>query len=307
MRNDGKLHRTSKGLKVRAVFCDEAHCIEMWGGSAEPFCQSYSKLASLQSFLLSNVPFVALTATATTVTICSIRKSFNTIDPAIISTIPHRINMRYSVICVNKNVHNHFAWLLEDLRLKCINTVKTVVFCRSIDDCARFYQVFDFNMQDEGYVPKGVKDVKNAMFGMFHAKVTDYEKSTLLESFSNTDGVCRVLFGTVAFGMGINIPNICRIISDGPARSVDQYVQESGRGGPNGCLCEVVLYSFSGSTKGQISSDMKNYSKNAKLCHRVQLMQHFPGEFELPQQHLCCDICTQQCLCGRTCTTCNRV
>ena len=107
-----------------------------------------------------------------------------------------------------------------------------------------------------------MKDVKNAMFGMFHAKVTDYEKSALLESFSNSDGVCRVLFATVAFGMGINIPNIYRIIHDGPARSVDQYVQESGRGGQDGCLCEVVLYSFSGSTKGQINSDMKNYSKN---------------------------------------------
>ena len=120
--------RSSKGLKVRAVFCDEAHCIEMWGGGVEPFRQSYAKIASLQSFLLSNVPFVALTATATTATISSIRKSLNMIDPVIISTSPNRINLRYSVICVDKNVRKRFAWLLEDLRLKRLNTVKTVVY-----------------------------------------------------------------------------------------------------------------------------------------------------------------------------------
>ena len=228
------------------------------------------------------------------------------IDPVIISTAPNRVNLCYSVICVDKNVRKCFAWLLEDFRLKRLNTVKAVVFCRSIDDCASLYQLFNFNLQDEGYVPKGMKDVKNAIFGMFHAKATDYEKSALLESFSNSDGVCRVLFATVAFGMGINIPNIYRIIHDGPARSVDQYVQESGRGGQDGCLCEVVLYSFSGSTKGQINSDMKNYSKNTELCRRIQLMQYFPGKMELPQElHLCCDICSMQCLCGCTCVTCS--
>ena len=82
--------------------------------------------------------------------------------------------------------------------------------------------------------------------------------------------------------------------------------KEGGRGGRDGCLCEVVLYSFSGSTKGQINSDMKNYSKNTELCRRIQLMQYFPGKMELPQElHLCCDICSMQCLCGCTCVTCS--
>ena len=136
--------RSSKGLKVRAVFCDEAHCIEMWGGGVEPFRQSYAKIASLQSFLLSNVPFVALTATATTATISSIRKSLNMIDPVIISTSSNRINLRYSVICVDKNVRKRFTWLLEDLQLvtHCTTSCCHVIFhllegvCRSIASAA---------------------------------------------------------------------------------------------------------------------------------------------------------------------------
>lgn len=59
--------------------------------------------------------------------------------------------------------------------------MKTVVFCRSVDDCVSLYEVFDFNMQDGGYFPKGVKDVMNGMFGMFHAQVTAL-KGALLES-----------------------------------------------------------------------------------------------------------------------------
>ena len=50
--------------RLRAIFFDEAHCIEAWGGGKSPFRQHYTKLASLHSFVPSTVPFVALTATA---------------------------------------------------------------------------------------------------------------------------------------------------------------------------------------------------------------------------------------------------
>ena len=49
---------------VKAVVCDEAHCVEFWGSSIEPYHQSYSNLASLQAFLTSSIPYVATTATA---------------------------------------------------------------------------------------------------------------------------------------------------------------------------------------------------------------------------------------------------
>ena len=57
------------------------------------------------------------------------------------------------------------------------------------------------------------------------------DEKLVLESFSAADGNCRVLFCAVAFGMGINIPNIYQVIHDGPAASMELYVQESGREG----------------------------------------------------------------------------
>ena len=95
-----------------------------------------------------------------------------------------------------------------------------------------------------GCIWSGAKCINNALFGMYHTKVTADEKGTLLDSFSKQNGGCRILFCTRAFGMCLNISNIYiyRVIHNGPAGSVDQYVQESGRGGHDGCLCEVVLY-----------------------------------------------------------------
>lgn len=97
--------------------------------------------------------------------------------------------------------------------------------------------MFDFTFKHDGYVSRGDIDVRNALFGMYHAKVT----AALLELFLKTDGVCRLLFSTIAFGMGINIPNINRVIHDGPSESVDSYVQETGRGDRDGQLCEVLI------------------------------------------------------------------
>ena len=300
------LLKPSFSLAIKAVFCDEAHCVEVWGGGVFPFRQSYSKLASLQSFFTSTVPFVALTATASTSTRLKICKSLNMIEPVIITTSPNRINLRYSVIHVEESIVSRFTWLLEELRMEQSNATRTVVFCRSIASCASLYRLFDFTLKDEGYVPRGVINVKNALFGMFHSKITDYEQSALLESFSKPDGVCRILFSTIAFGMGLNIPNIYRVIHDGPAESVDHYVQESGRGGRDGHLCEVVLYLYSGSTRGKISSEMKMYCKNKKCCRRIQLMECFPGHIEFPQPaHMCCDICATECLCNCTCGICH--
>ena len=167
------------------------------------------------------------------------------------------------------------------------------MFCKSIASCTCLYWLFDFDLKGDGYIPSGAKRINNALFGMYHTKVTADEKGTLLDSFSKPNGVCRILFCTIAFGMGLNISNIYRVIHDGPAGSVDQYVQESGRGGRDGCLCEVVLYLYPGSTRGKINLEMKGYCKNAKQCRR--------SWFELPQpKHLCYDLCATTCLCNCT-------
>ena len=219
---------------VRAVFIDEAHCVEAWGAGVEPFRKRYAELSSLHSFLYSKIPFVALTATASDATRFKICSMLCMINPAVVTTSPSRSNLRYTVIYTSANVEERFRWLIDELRSNKTDTLKTIVFCRSIDVCATLYQLFNYALKSEGYIPKGCFDVSNALFGMYHSKITDEEKQVLTKSFMIPTGLCRVLFCTIAFGMGINIPNIRRVIHNGPPAKVDQYIQETGRGGRDG-------------------------------------------------------------------------
>ena len=66
----------------------------------------------------------------------------------------------------------------------------------------------------------------------------------ILQSMTNPDGKCRVLFATIAFGMGVNIPNIRTVIHFGPSADIDDYFQESGRCGREGTKAEAILFLY---------------------------------------------------------------
>jgi ATP-dependent DNA helicase RecQ len=299
------LRQDSFSGRLKGIFIDEAHCIETWGSGKFPFRREYSKLATLRSFVPFSVPFVALTATASDSTRKNICASLEMKDPVVVAISPNRLNLRYSVYAVSKDSTTRFTWLLEELRSKKLTTVKTLVFCQSIASCSELYSFFDLKLQEAGYV-QGLLKLENAMFGMYHAKITDGEKKTLLKSFTETNGYCRVLFCTIAFGMGINILNIHRIIHNGPSESIEAYIQESGRGGRDGFQSEVVLYTFLGCTRGRISQEMKDYCGNQTKCRRVFLMSHFSGDVTMPQPlHLCCDVCSKTCACNCVCKICH--
>ena len=295
--------------RLRAFFFDEVHCIETWGSGTNPFRHHYSKLATLHSFVPSTVPFVstfvALMATASESTRMEICKSLEMVSTCIVAISPNRLNIRYSVYSVSKDLELRFTWFLEELRCNQVSMVKTIVFCRSIASCSELYSFFDYSLKDDGYVFKVAK-LENALFGMYHAKITDTEKSTHIKSFSEARGSCRVLFSTIVFGMGGDIPDIRHIIHNGPPDSIENYIQESGSGGRDGLQCEAVLYMYAGATRGHVCSEMKEYGSNLNKCRCVVAMSHFPGTICSPKpQHLCCDICSQQCLCHCMYCICN--
>ena len=67
-------------------------------------------------------------------------------------------------------------------------------------------------------------------------------KEHIVSAFAESDSALRVVISTIAFGMGINCPNIREVIHWGCSSDLDMYVQESGRGGRDGEVCEAVLY-----------------------------------------------------------------
>ena len=81
------------------------------------------------------------------------------------------------------------------------------------------------------------------------------------------DGELRTAVATVAFSMGLDAPNIRKIIHWGPPRDLEMYLQQTGRGGRDGEQCVAVLYFSSKDLDSDImTSDMKEYCLNKTMC-----------------------------------------
>ena len=80
------------------------------------------------------------------------------------------------------------------------------------------------------------------VFLMYHAHTPDYNKEVILKSLAQEDGSVRVVFATVAMGMGVDLKATNTIIHYGAPQSIDDYFQESGRGGRSGDPAQSIIY-----------------------------------------------------------------
>ena len=110
---------------------------------------------------------------------------------------------------------------------------------------------------------------------MYHARLDDSDKGEILSSFKDPNGKCR-LFCAVAFGMGVNIPDIRYNVHSGPPTDTDEYFQECGRAGRDGSKSFAILYLFGGYTIGRVSPKMKEYCKLSEGCQRKFYFTSFP-------------------------------
>ena len=77
-------------------------------------------------------------------------------------------------------------------------------------------------------------DPFNLLFDMFHGSIEDSVKSTITKSFADQNGAIRVLFATLAFGMGVDSADLHHIIHYGPPKGIDDLCQETDRAGRDG-------------------------------------------------------------------------
>ena len=145
---------------------------------------------------------------------------------------------------------------------------------------------------------------ENRLFAMFHAHIDEDDKKTILKSLILADGTCRVIFCTVAFGMGVDVPNVRTVIHYGPSTDADDYFQESGCASRDDKASEAMIFQYPGCLLGHVTNKMKGYCKlSADKYRRAELLRHFPSsatahiDSAIPK-HICCDLCTVTCSCG---------
>ncbi len=264
----------------------------------------YAKIAQLKSFVPTNTPVLALTATATSTAKALISRSLLLGNPFVIAVSPDRPNICYSVVRIHvRDVTLPFKLLLAELQKERKIFAKIIVFCRSIAACVKLYKHFLTSLTSDSYEPKGASpSIPYRLFAMYHARADEDDKKTILAAFQPTDGTCHILFSTIAFGMGVDIPDVRTIIHYGPCSDIESYFQESSRAGRDGKESRAMLYMYPGSLLGHIDKTMKAYCMLEEgKCRRKELLKRFPGESvhdQISPPHACCDQCTKDCKCG---------
>ena len=198
---------------VRYVAVDEAHCISQWGHDFRP---EYRQLAALRASL--GVPFHAFTATATPRVRADIVSELRLDQPAVLIGDFDRRNLTYRV--------RPRAELKAQIRevLARHRGEAGIIYClsrREVDAMAGW-------LQGEGVRSRP-----------YHAGLADEVRHANQDAFLNED--VDVMVATVAFGMGIDRPDVRFVLHAGAPRSLEHYQQEAGRAGRDGLPAECVL------------------------------------------------------------------
>ena len=255
--------------KLAALVIDEAHCVKFWG---DQFRQTFALIGDLRSLIPSNVKLLALTATATIETYQCVVKRLSMDNPVLVSISPERSNIIYLV-----RPKTSLEYLSHQLYQEfCENEVfpKTILFVRKFSDCSDLYTILQGKLGSEFTSPSGYPDVaKYRKIEMFTSVHTCEKREQVIYSFIQPSSTLRLIIATSAFGLGIDIPDVRQVIHWGLTSTVEEYVQESGRGGRDGLSAQAIIYQGKGGKHSE--KKIKDYVSNNSICRRRFLFCDF--------------------------------
>lgn len=262
-----------------------------------PFRECYSRLHELRA-LASSVPVIALTATATRSTRETIFEVLMLRQPVVIYESVNKKNIIYSVKYINKenDLDHYFGWVYDEIVEKKELCDRTIIYCQTIKQSSMIYATIKGMLGHHMYGDSN--DLKSAYVEMLHSCTPESNKENILTSFSQENGLVRVLVATIAFAMGVDCKAVKRVIHFGLSKNIESYTQESGRAGRDGSLSTVFLL-YNGLMLANVEADIKSYVMNEQ-CRRKAILMHFdePSPSIPTLLHECCDFCAQACKCG---------
>ncbi len=267
------------------------------------FRTEFANIAEIRALAPPHTNLMALTATANPQTRQSVMKQLDMDDSVIVSKLPNNPNIYYAVSLMPSSPMLMLKPFIDELCEKGTTADRVVIFCRSYKDLLSLHQTMCLDLDSKGmlHVHGKTNTSEHRLCDKYDACTALSVRKNIVLSFTTVDGALRVVFCTTAFAMGLDAPNIRKVIHWKSPKELEAYVQQSGRGGRDGELAQAVLYyerkDLSG---GRLSQQMKRYIMNEEVCRRELLMSHFgdPSQISKPDElHLCCDICARKCVC----------
>ncbi|MFN1621070.1 ATP-dependent DNA helicase RecQ [Vibrio rotiferianus] len=268
-----------ENLPLSMIAVDEAHCISQWGHDFRP---EYAALGQLKQ-QFSHVPFMALTATADDATRRDILERLQLNNPEVYLGSFDRPNIRYNLVEKHKPV-SQIVRYLETQKGNC-----GIIYCGSRKKVEMVTEKLCNNhIRAAGY----------------HAGMDADERAYVQDAFQRDD--IQIVVATVAFGMGINKPNVRFVVHFDIPRNIESYYQETGRAGRDGLPAEaMMLYDPADISwlrrmldekddgpQKQVETHKLNAMSafaEAQTCRRQVLLNYFGEYREKPCGN--CDIC----------------